>query len=241
MLKATLSNWEAVARRNRALFLLIAFLFLLVAAPALATVFDLRLLFDLFMTLIFAVSIYTVSVRRWHYVISTVLFAVTATAIWIEYIFPGRAAYVVSQSMGVLFFLFVGLRITINLIRAEKITANTIFAAIEVYLIAGVLWSGIYSMLEMVHPDSFNLGGIDVRSAAYRMLYFSFVTLTTLGYGDIAPLTDMASAFVILEAIFGQMYITVLIAWLVGRYISDSEERPSTGCAPTETGKEARG
>ncbi len=241
MLKATLSSWEAVARRNRALFLLIAFLFLLVAAPALATVFDLRLLFDLFMTLIFAVSIYTVSVKRWHYVISTVFFAVTVPAIWIEYIFPGRAAYVVSQSMGVLFFLFVGLRTTVNLIRAKKITANTIFAAIVVYLIAGVLWSGIYSMLEMVHPDSFNLGGIDVRSAAYRMLYFSFVTLTTLGYGDLAPLTDMASAFVILEAIFGQMYITVLIAWLVGRYISESEETPSTDRPPSETRNEGRG
>ncbi len=241
MLKTTLSNWEATARRNRSLFLLIAFLFLLVAAPVLAPVFNLRLLFDLFMTLIFAVSIYSASVKRWHYMISTVFFVVTVPAIWVEYIFPGRAAYLISQANGVLFLLFVGLRTTINLIRTKKITANTIFAAIVVYLVAGVLWSGIYSMLEIVHPDSFNLGGIDVRAAAYRMLYFSFVTLTTLGYGDIAPHTDVASAFVILEAIFGQMYITVLIAWLVGRYISESDGRPSGDPAPPEMRDEAHG
>ncbi len=227
MLTGYLSKLRAGARRNRALFLLIAFLFLLVAAPVLAPVFDLRLLFDVFLTLIFASAIYAASEKRWHYVISTILFAVTVSAIWIEYIFPGKISYLISQSTALIFFLFAGIRVISSLLKAKKITANAIFAAIVVYLIAGVLWAGVYSIMEMLLPGSLNLGDIDVRDASYRLVYFSFVTLTTLGYGDIAPLTDIASAFVVLEAIFGQMYITVLIAWLVGRYISENERQLS--------------
>jgi hypothetical protein len=223
MLTGTLSRLRAGARRNRALFLLISFLFLLVAAPVLAPFFDLRLLFDVFLTIIFASAIYAASEKLWHYVINTVLFLVTVSAIWIEYIFPGDISYLISQSAGLIFLLFAGIRVTSNLIKSEKITANAIFAAIVVYLIAGVLWAGVYNILQLLQPGSLNLGNIDVRDASYRLVYFSFVTLTTLGYGDIAPLTDIASAFVILEAIFGQMYITVLIAWLVGRYISEGE------------------
>jgi len=227
MLTGTLSRLRAGAKRTRALFLLIAFLFLLVAAPVLAPFFDLRLLFDVFLTIIFASAIYAASEKRWHYVINTVLFLVTVSAIWIEYIFPGNISYLISQSTALIFFLFAGIRVISNLIKAEKINANAIFAAIVVYLIAGVLWAGVYNILELLHPGSLNLGNIDVRDASYRLVYFSFVTLTTLGYGDIAPLTDIASAFVILEAIFGQMYITVLIAWLVGRYISEGERELS--------------
>ena len=227
MLRGSLSRLRAGAGRNRALFLLIAFLFLLVAAPILAPIFNLRLLFDVFLTMVFASAIYAASDKKWHYIANTVLFLVTASAIWIDYVFPGKVSYLISQSAALFFFLFAGLRIIGNLLKAEKITANAIFAAIVVYLIAGVVWSGIYSILEMVDPASLNIEMQNVRDASYRLVYFSFVTLTTLGYGDIAPQSNIASAFVVMEAIFGQMYITVLIAWLVGRYISEGNSRNS--------------
>lgn len=239
MLRVYLSKLRAGGQRNRALFLLVAFLFLLVAAPMLAPFFNLRLLFDVFMTLIFASAIYAASEKKWHYLINTGFFLVTVSAIWIEYIFPGKISYLISQLTAIIFFLFAGMRVVSDVVKARRITANAIFASIVVYLIAGVLWSAIYSVLELLHPGSLNIGDIDIRNASYRLIYFSFVTLTTLGYGDIAPLTDVASSFVILEAVFGQMYITVLIAWLVGRFISESRPSPSvtdTVCRREEDG-----
>ena len=235
MLKATLSRLGAGAERNRALFLLVAFLLLLLVAPMLAPFFNLRLLFDVFLTVVFASAIYAASDRKWHYIASTLLFLLAGSGIWIDYIFPSRISYLISQMMALAFFFFAGLRMIRKLLKAEKITANAIFSAIVVYLIAGVVWSAIYSILETLDPGSLNIEFANVRYASFRLVYFSFVTLTTLGYGDIAPLTDTASAFVILEAIFGQMYITVLIAWLVGRFISESNGHASRASRSEET------
>jgi len=236
MLRGYLSRLRAGAERNRALFLLVAFLFLLLAAPILAPIFNLRLLFDVFLTMVFASAIYAASDKKWHFIANTIFFLVTASAIWIDYIIPDRVFYLTSQSMALIFFLFAGLRVIGGLLKAEKITANAIFAAIVVYLIAGVVWASIYSILEIVNPASLNIEIPNVREASYRLVYFSFVTLTTLGYGDIAPQTNIASAFVIVEAIFGQMYITVLIAWLVGRYIAGGTGTVSRK-SPSEEGE----
>ena len=61
----------------------------------------------------------------------------------------------------------------------------------------------------------------------FSFLYCSFVTLTTLGYGDITPLTKMARTFSVLEAVIGQLYLVVVLAWLVGMYVARKSGNPS--------------
>ncbi len=78
----------------------------------------------------------------------------------------------------------------------------------------------ILSFLEIVDPASFN---VDLnRPEDYLLVfqYYSFVTITTLGYGDIAPVTEVAKAFAVLEAVVGQLYLVAAVAWLVGMYVS---------------------
>lgn len=109
-----------------------------------------------------------------------------------------------------------------QIVRGQKISANRIVGAISLYLLLGVAWSIVYAIIEKVLPGSFS--GIAYSGASIwtsEWLYFSFVTLTTLGYGDILPLTATARVLSFIEAVFGQFYIAILVAGLVAAYISD--------------------
>ena len=75
-------------------------------------------------------------------------------------------------------------------------------------------------ILELVSPGSFSFPDKKSWGETMQFEYFSFVTITTLGYGDITPLTDKASALAMIEALVGQIYLVVLVAWLVGMHVS---------------------
>ena len=75
-------------------------------------------------------------------------------------------------------------------------------------------------LLELAIPGSFSFPDAAVRNETVRFQYLSFVTITTLGYGDITPVTNKASALTLLEAVIGQIYMVVLVAWLVGMHVS---------------------
>ena len=111
----------------------------------------------------------------------------------------------------------------------NDISPNRIVGAVCVYLLLGVIWSIAYTVLEFLQPGSFK-GLTELVSSAWNVdwIYFSFVTITTLGYGDITPLTQTARSLTVAEAIVGQFYIAVLVAGLVSAYISskrDSNDR----------------
>jgi hypothetical protein len=83
-----------------------------------------------------------------------------------------------------------------------------------------LMWSYAYALLEFYQPGSFNaLEGLTSDSRQF-FLYYSFVTLTTLGFGDITPLTEKAKSLTILQAFIGQVYLVVVLAWLVGMHVS---------------------
>jgi len=109
-----------------------------------------------------------------------------------------------------------------NIIFSGSITTNKIVGSINIYLLLGIIWAMLYVIIANLDPTAFN--GIDVsatREFGSEFLYFSFVTLTTLGYGDISPASDLTRALAYLEAILGQFYLTILVASLVGAHIAD--------------------
>ena len=85
-----------------------------------------------------------------------------------------------------------------------------------VYLLLGVVWQDFYVLLDIVVPGSFNSSLLTEKD----FLYFSFITLSTLGYGDITPVIGPARALAYTEALIGQLYLTILVARLVGLYIA---------------------
>ena len=101
---------------------------------------------------------------------------------------------------------------------AERVTHDTIYGALSVYLLMAIAWGAAYLLLETVQPGAILL---DAARHPNQMMdwsdcvFYSFVTLTSLGYGDIVPMTAQARSLSILEAVSGIMYVAVLIARLV--------------------------
>lgn len=105
---------------------------------------------------------------------------------------------------------------------------HRIAAAVAVYLILGVLWARLYEIVYLFNPVAFSL---NEQINPYSLMYFSFVTLMTLGYGDIVPLSMGARSLAILEGIAGQLYMVILISSLVSEFsalaIKSSKEQNS--------------
>lgn len=101
--------------------------------------------------------------------------------------------------------------------RARRVTADTLYAAFSAYLLIGVLFASLYMILEAIQPGSLGFAtGLDGTERNWDAFYFSLVTLTTLGYGDLHPNFGLAKSVAPMEAVFGQIYLAALVARLVG-------------------------
>ncbi len=124
---------------------------------------------------------------------------------------------------GIAYMVFLVLTIGIvlrYLMKKGPVTADKLHGALAGYIMLAFLWAFIYSLVESFSPGSFRFERVDVTDphAFYHLLYFSFTTLTTVGYGDITPLTDQARSFVMIEQFAGVFFVGVLIARLAGLY-----------------------
>lgn len=125
-------------------------------------------------------------------------------------------------------FLFFSLTLFItfhDVVFNERTDSNRIIGAICIYLLFGILWSISYNVVTILSPNSFK--GLTPSSSEHQgaeLLYFSFVTLTTLGYGDIAPIKPLARTLAYFEAIIGQFYLAIMVAGLVGAHISQKKK-----------------
>jgi hypothetical protein len=107
--------------------------------------------------------------------------------------------------------------------KAERVTTNAVFAATSSYILIGLIWAYAYSLVDMLSPGAFSAANQTGELSRMDMAYFSFVTITTLGYGDISPVSPFARMLAAVEAVIGQLYLAVLVAWLVGLTISNHQ------------------
>jgi len=117
-------------------------------------------------------------------------------------------------------FLLLAIRSALRQIAlSTEIDANRLFGAVCAYLMLGVLWALMYNALGSADPGAFS-GALSTNPEEWNVewLYYSFVTLTTLGYGDILPVSATARALAYSEAVVGVFYMAMLVAALVGAY-----------------------
>lgn len=133
---------------------------------------------------------------------------------------------VAGQILGILFYGFVAYIILAHVVRARVVVADTLYGAASAYLLLALVWALAYAVLDTFQPGAF----AGVESLAWDdFVYFSVVTLTTLGYGDIGPVTAEARSLVMLEVVVGVFYTTVVLARLVGLYIAQATSAPPEG------------
>lgn len=122
-----------------------------------------------------------------------------------------------------MFFATTTVAIFVSIINAKKVTTDIIFGAVAVYMLVGVIVAILFQLLHNFDPGS-AITNIDSlgQDAFPDILYFSFVTLTSVGYGDFAPISPVARMLATATGIFGQLYLAILIAKLVGIYTAQS-------------------
>ena len=111
--------------------------------------------------------------------------------------------------------------IWIHIEKENEVTIDLIMAAACAYILLGLVWAYVYYFVEVFHPNSFTVPG-HPGDDLWDFYYYSFVTLTTVGYGDILAITKSARALSILEALTGQLYLAIMISRLVGLHASQS-------------------
>ncbi len=129
---------------------------------------------------------------------------------------------------GLILFLYLHVirLMLIHIFKTTKVTLDTIATAMCTYILLGILWTLFYLPVAVLIPDSFSFNDPSETASIFDSLhYFSFVTLTTLGYGDILPLSPLARSLAILEAVIGTLFLAVLISRLVGSYSSARREK----------------
>ena len=129
---------------------------------------------------------------------------------------PGDA-YAVSSFAAALGFVFLSVwAVAKQVVIGNEISANRVVGTVSLYLLLGVLWAILYAIVEQISAGSFSgMSEPLTQGWSSDWLYFSFVTMTTLGYGDITPVHRIARTLSWLQAVVGQFYVAVVIAWLV--------------------------
>jgi voltage-gated potassium channel len=130
----------------------------------------------------------------------------------------------VTKVLFILFMIYVAVNLLILMIKSREVDSVAISSAIGVYLLFGFCGALITMVVLFFQPDAFSISVSD-PSVFHQCLYFSFITITTTGYGDVLPLQPIAKTLAIFLALFGNLYLTVIIGILIGKYLSDREKR----------------
>ena len=153
----------------------------------------------------------------------TVFFAVCTLVLGIKSFFLDDT-HPIAIGLGVLFFAFLaGLLLRELLFRSQAVNANALWMAVNIYMLIGLVFAFLYATIAFFEPDAFvgKFMNAPLRDQMYGFIYFSFVTLTTLGYGDITPNNTVVGTLNYMEALLGQLYVAIMLARLVGLYVSD--------------------
>jgi hypothetical protein len=208
--------------RNAAL--LIVLLVLIIASPSVsgeAAWFIVELLFDL----VLLAGVYSIGLgaQRWPFIALMVL---TLGLRWGELLSGYKALDTTAAVLSVTWLAYAIALLISHLFQRREVDLDTILGAMIAYLLAAVAFSMIFQIIEVQSPGSF-IGFPNVESGvegdlASTTMYFSLVCLTTMGFGDILPVSAIARPIAVIEGVFGQLYLAVMIARLVGLHIARS-------------------
>jgi hypothetical protein len=175
-------------------------------------------------------SLYLAARNRQTMVIGTIMALLILATNWPSLVISDLTRIVINSSLSAVFLTYVCAHVFGFILTARSPSGQLIYAALCMYLLMGLVWSFIYVLVVAIDPNAIKLALVldwddNARHVFSEMYYFSFVTLTTLGYGDILPISRIARSLATLEAVVGQLYLAVVIASLVGLQISERANR----------------
>ena len=236
---------------NRPYYLLILFVslvFMLLVVPIFEKSDFGRQLMHFGLTVVLISAAITARKRGLVFAVSLMIVAVAAPLNWSTEFFReyhNRPLIVTSLLLDGAFFLAMAILLLMSTIRRHLSSYHSIFGVVTSYLLLGLAWSMLYLALLQLDPETFEPSIFVVPEAdrdvgeLSTLIYYSFVTMSTLGYGDIRPLTGIARTLSWMQAVTGQFYIAVLVAWLIGQLPRGGRDRSGRHDAVREASRGA--
>ncbi|MCU0958516.1 MAG: potassium channel family protein [Pirellulaceae bacterium] len=224
--------------RLRMVLVLVAWLLFAVAQPLASDVVAGRGVFDVLVSLLIAAVWLQVFADKEHLSIALLLGGLALLGIVLSHVLGGSSGppcLVVAYILAAGFYAFAlyGMLRALLVNQLNPLSGDAVFGAVCGYLLLGIIWSLLYCAVEAATPGSFHVApttGAAAQSAELNRLdltYYSYVTLATVGYGDVTPITHVARTLAWTEAIVGQFYLAVLVAGLVGYRVAQATTRSS--------------
>ncbi|MES2569102.1 MAG: potassium channel family protein [Verrucomicrobiota bacterium] len=171
------------------------------------------------MSLVLIAAMFAVGGRRQTLVVSAALLGPALLGKWLAHLLPHLVPPHFFLGFGIAFVALVVVNLLRFILRASQVDTEVLCAGISAYLMLGLLWALAYVWVARVTPDAFAFSaGTDHTMDSFNGFYLSFVTLSTLGFGDVTPVSKLARTLTVMEAVSGTFFVTVLIARLVAMY-----------------------
>jgi hypothetical protein len=202
---------------------LVALVVLFIGAPIVDKIPHGRSIETALMTLVLVSGVLAVGRSHRTLIWAAVLVVPAVVGRWMNHFWPELAPMEISLVAGLVFVIFLIGQFLRFILRAHRVNSEVMYAGISVYLLLGLSWMFAYQLVAQLVPGSFAFSTGPAASQTmdgFTAYYFSFVTLTTVGYGDITPVSNGARALAAMEAMTGTLYVAVLISRLVALYSS---------------------
>ena len=225
-------RWHARVRegvlRNSVAVYLGTLIFLFVTAPFIQEFTDGRAIEGVVITVVLVMAVLAVGGRRRTFTLAIALVMPALAARWVHHFQQAKLTDLLAFASFLAFVGFVVGQFLRFIIRSPRVNSEVLCAAVATYLMLALLWGTAYALLGRASLDAFN--GLPAGQAleGYDALYFSLITLTTIGYGDITPASGPARMLATMEAVTGTMYMAMLVARLVSLYSSGSAAAEQT-------------
>ena len=157
----------------------------------------------------------------------TVTALITLTIHWVQHVVPGTGLASMSALASIGFLALLACLVFLEVLKKGPITLHRVQGAVAVYLLFGLIWAFAYDLVILHAPQAFHADELTVQHGPLTptLIYFSFTTLTTVGYGDITPIHPIARSLAMLEAFVGQLFPAILIARLVAMELQYRQTR----------------
>jgi hypothetical protein len=176
-----------------------------------------RFFFDLVMVTLMVSGALVVNQKRMVTVITVAIVVVSVLMLWLSRFYPLPLLQQLSSSLAVITLLLYVRIVLLVMFRQGPVSWSRIQGGVCAYLLIGMAWASAFALVEQIHPGSFHFvtEPANIDQLTSKLIYFSFATLTTVGFGDILPALPFARSLAIAEAIVGQLFPAILIGALV--------------------------
>ena len=209
--------------------LLACLLFVMILQPTIDTRIG-KLILELFFIAVLLAGLRAIQIEKALLRFEVILLVASLVCGVLGSMMDHELLFVLGLAGRALFLILVALDILLDLFRGSEVTGDKLAGAVCVYLLIALIWGYAFLITEFVTPESFSFTQgnerlqLWVSREFFPFFYFSMVTMTTVGYGDMAPVTTVAQTLATTEALVGQVYLTILVARLVGMFLMHQQK-----------------